>query len=101
MIDRYDVNNFINKCIGLDFPDLLIFSHDEYKSTLNRLGKIDRDTNYKIMRYNDFVHEFLFFIQSGIKPAGMRDDDFNRTKPIIEKLVEKGQLKRTILEMYQ
>lgn len=40
-------------------------------------------------------------VQSGIKPIAMKDEDFERTEPIIENLVKKGLVSPEFLQNYQ
>jgi len=96
--EMYDVDRFIRRCISLDFPELLGFVAKKREENSNK-----RKDSFEHLRarFCDFVHEFSFFLQSGIKPFGMSDSDFQKTKPIIEKLVEKGQFNDSVLKNYK
>jgi hypothetical protein len=59
-----------------------------------------KEKEYQVRRYRDFIGEYLFFLRSGIKPAGMREDDFQRTKEITLELVNKKNLKEDVLKVY-
>jgi hypothetical protein len=78
------------------------------ESQLNWLDKISfspkspyKEREYEILKYRDFIGEYLFFLRSGIKPAGMKEADFQRTKEITIELVNKKNLKEDILKVYE
>jgi hypothetical protein len=95
----YSIEKFIEECMSMDLFDIVKYT--ETKCNATEKSTKDRDEEYLRYKYYHFVHEFAFLIKTGIKPGTMPDDDFFRTKPIIEKLVEKGQLNNSILQIYQ
>jgi hypothetical protein len=97
--DFYSIEKFIKECMRMDLFDIVRYA--ETKCNATEKTRKDRDEEYLRHEYYHFVHKFAFLIKTGIKPGAMPDDDFFRTKPIIEKLVEKGQLDASILQIYQ
>ncbi len=60
-----------------------------------------RNIQSQINEYRSFIHEFLFTLRIDVKPASMNNSEFKRTKPIIESLVAKGELKKEPLSLYK
>jgi len=48
----------------------------------------------------DKIKGLLFWLQNGMKPAGLSDSDFRLLRPICVKLIEKKQLKEEALELF-
>ncbi|PSL26452.1 hypothetical protein [Chitinophaga ginsengisoli] len=100
---RFEIANFIAEAIKKDFTNLFIHCENELKwldgIKFNTASQY-RDWEWRIKEYREFIHEFTYILHTGNKPSGMKESDFKRTKPIIEALVEKGQLKSTILNIY-
>ncbi|HXL57541.1 MAG TPA: hypothetical protein VN958_14855 [Chitinophagaceae bacterium] len=101
---NYDINKFISEAKTKTYIELIEYCEDK----LNWLDKIRfskksplKDKEYEIKKYHDFIHEYLFFLRSGIKPAGMRKEDFEMTKEITTELVNKKNLKEEILKVYE
>jgi hypothetical protein len=97
--DFYNIEKFIEECMGMDRADIVRYT--ETKCDATERPRKDRDEEYLRHKYYHFVHKFAFLIKSKTRPFAMPGDDFFRTKPIIEKLVEKGQLNNSILQIYQ
>jgi hypothetical protein len=63
-----------------------------------------KSTKGRAEKFNDYINsarEVLFFLQSGVKPSGLTSFEFNKIKPMVEKLVEKGNLKKEILDYFE
>jgi hypothetical protein len=43
---------------------------------------------------------FLFFMQSGVRPADASSDEFALYRPLCERLVKKGQFKPSVLDLF-
>ena len=61
---------------------------------------IEKQYKHRAIEYRELLGGFLFFLRYGIKPSGVSELDFQSFRPAIEKLVEKGQLKSTILSLF-
>lgn len=101
--DKYDIDGYIRKCSNMDYMDVLEYTRKEVEGLrkINLNSKHLRNEKETIFVYMDFVSEFLFFLQQGIKPCGMREYHFNRTKPIIQNFVARGQWKPESLKQYE
>jgi hypothetical protein len=52
-------------------------------------------------RYTAYVGEFLFWVQSGIKPSSISFEEYLLYQPLCENLVKNGRLKQEILESFK
>jgi len=62
---------------------------------------IDKQYRDQAVKHRELLGGFLFFLRYGRKPAGISDWDFQSFRPAIDKLAEKGQLKSTILSLFE
>jgi len=62
--------------------------------------KAIRKRNHEQTEYMRAAGEVLFFLQSGIKPAALDNDEFMALKPLIQELVDKGNLKKEIMAYF-
>jgi hypothetical protein len=100
---KFEIEEFIEKAIKKDFANLFIDCEKELNWLKNlRVTKNSplKGMEWKIVGYRDFIHEFTFLLHNSIKPAGMKNADFVLTKPIMEALVQKGQVKPEVLAIY-
>ena len=88
---RFNIDSFIEKCKEKDWIDIVIFAEKEYNNSMNELKNVDPYVNEMRIRYNRFVHEFLFYIRNGMKPLGSSDEEFRKMQIVADKLIEKGQ----------
>ena len=51
-------------------------------------------------KYISTLKGLIFFIANGIKPGGVNDANFQLFKPIIENLIEQGEIKEEILKLF-
>ena len=104
---QYDFRAFLGSISDLSYPEMILEAEREGTAVERALSPgrgikgIDKQYKYKAMKYSELLGGFLFFLKSGIKPAGISDWDFQSFRPVIEKLVEKGQLKSTILSLFE
>jgi hypothetical protein len=101
--DPFDVDDFIAKAKGLELLALSGYCRSQLKwldAIKFTRGNSLTPIKDKIIYYRDFIREYCFFLQSGIKPGKMSDTDFERTKAITEALVAKGVFEREALGVY-
>lgn len=98
MIDRYDIDRYIAKCCNMNLLEIIAYSEKEFQWLEKRKfsSRESREDEYDIRKYKEFIHEFLYFLYTGIKPSRMPDEDFQRTKPIIEHLILDGYSKEAL-----
>jgi len=103
---QYDFQTFLNSISDLDYPEMIQEASQEGMRVQRALSPgrgikgIDKQYRYKAVKYEELLRDFVFFLKYGTKPTGMSDLDFHSFRPAIEKLVEKGQLKSTILSLF-
>ncbi len=103
---QYDFQAFLNSISDLDYLEMIREATKEGMAVQRALspGKgikgIDKQYKYKAIKYEQLLRGFVFFLRYGIKPAEVSDLDFPFFRPAIEKLVQKGQLKSTILSLF-
>lgn len=104
---QYDFQAFLNSISDLDYEKMIHQASQEGMRVQRALSPgrgikgIDKQYRYKAIKYEELLRDFVFFLGHGIKPAGISDLDFRSFRPAIEKLVEKGQLKSTILGLFE
>jgi hypothetical protein len=103
---QFDKNDLIKKYINKDLFDIIY----ELSSEIERLDKLHLNINhksnrhlsaYQLREYREYAGDFLFFLNSGITPAGIGIDGLKFFLPIINNLVDKGQLKQSVLDRFQ
>ena len=102
-ISRYNIDEYINRCCKMGFLEICDYSQKEYSNIkkMNLDNKEIREYKYLIKKYQDFIHEFLFFLTSGMKPSGMKEEDFQRIMPIIKHLVDVVQMNVNVLKIFE
>lgn len=70
--------------------EIQISSKNKYKFDIENM-------QYK---YISTLKGLIFFIANGIKPGGVNDANFQLFKPIIENLIEQGEIKEEILKLF-
>lgn len=100
----FKIDDFIREAKTKAWLELI----EHCEKQLNWLDKISfskkspyKEREYEILKYRDFIGEYLFFLRYGIKPGGMKDADFQRTKEITVELVNKKNLKEDVLKVYE
>ena len=89
---RKQMNEFLASLMELDFPHLQLALLDESK----RLAAIKKESEY----HNEF-RGLAFFISYNIKPTGVSNDSFQTFKPLIQSLVDRGELKPSALNIFE
>jgi hypothetical protein len=104
---QYDFQAFLNSISDLDYPKMIQEAGQEGMRVQRVLSPgrgikgIDKQYKYKAQKYEELLRGFVFFLRYGTRPSGISDWDFQSFRPVIEKLVEKGQLKSTILSLFE
>jgi hypothetical protein len=103
---QYDFNKFLNSIGNFNFAEVVIEAEKEVTVVDNALSPgrgrkgLDKQVKYEAGKYRALLGGFLFLLTQGGKPGGVWDEDFQSFRPVIEKLVEKGQLKSNILSLF-
>jgi hypothetical protein len=90
----FDFDAFLTSMAPLDYIEILRRADAECaraeRGSSGRGGL--RDRKLVDVTYARRVREFLFFMRHLIRPASVRDYDFESYRPVVEALVAKGQL---------
>ncbi|MEJ0002283.1 MAG: hypothetical protein WDN09_03910 [bacterium] len=104
MGNRFDTEEYIKEVKEMNLFELIAFSSQKVswleKIKFTKTSPYKKEDEYAISRYRKFIHEFLFFLNTGVKPQNMDEDDFQRTKIVTEVLVSRGELKNRALNVY-
>jgi len=107
MVQIYDFQRFLNRIGNLSLEEMIKETErvgDALQSRLypgrGRRG-LGKEHEFEARMYMERLGRFLFFLRTGIKPAGISDGEFQSFHPVIEKLVNKGQLKPAILDLFE
>lgn len=97
---NYDLNNFVQKYQDKNLGEILSFLFREVPH-LDRLhAKLKRNQDDGgLIFYRAHLGDFLFFLQSGVVPAGIGKDGLALFRPILENLVQKNAYKPEVLDL--
>jgi len=104
-VERFSIDKFIEGCLKLDWLDI----HLRCQNTVVWAESISfaKDADHIERARSSFIHfidQFCFMItkkNKAMKPPGMSTANFLKVKPIIEKLVASGDLKKDWLTLYE
>lgn len=99
---KYDINDFILKYQDADYLTLIVEVTKEVQQLDARYMRLKRNEyDEGLSYYRDHVGDFLFYLNSGMVPAGIKLDGLQKFLPIIENLVTKGQFKPEALNVFK
>ncbi|MGV3704527.1 MAG: hypothetical protein ACO1NU_04030 [Arcticibacter sp.] len=99
---KYDINDFILKYQDADFLTLIVEVTKEVQHLDARYMRLKRNEyDEGLGYYRDHVGDFLFYLNSGMVPAGIKLTGLQKFLPIIENLVNKGQFKPEALNVFK
>jgi len=107
-LERFNIDKFIAACLELDWIDMHIrcVNMGILAGSMN-IPVEEEDYKHKEelrLAFSRFMNEFCFIIDKehrAVIPPGMSDEDFEKVKPVIEKLVASGDLKKDWLSLYK
>lgn len=104
MTSPYNFQDFLERMARLDYHDILREADAEcgrVQKVSSRVRGAPRQRKMGSLQYLQRIKEFLFFMQHGIRPATASESDFQSYRPVVETLVEKGQIKPETLEVFR
>ncbi|HPM78889.1 MAG TPA: hypothetical protein PK961_17505 [bacterium] len=100
----YNFYEFVDSLMDLDRLEIINKAEWEGKNadrlSYNVKGAVQRRED-GIVEYSRKIGGLIFFLRNEIKPASMEEDDFQALRPLCEKLVEKKQLSKDVLDMFE
>lgn len=99
---NYDLNHFIAKYKDSDYIDLVELLSREVPNLDARYLRLKRNEyDYGLKNYREHVGDFLFYLNTGMIPAGIQITGLSKFQPIIENFVRKGQFKPEALDIFK
>jgi len=100
---NFDIRKFVEKIKEEDLPEIIEKTSREAKrienKSFNKKGA-KRARKEGSIEYLENLKGLLFFLKKGKKPDSVSDEVFQKYRPIIKNLVQKGELKKEILEKF-
>jgi hypothetical protein len=94
---RDEFEKFTRQIKGESYEKIIQEAKHEHSRC--RSSHRDKDRQQKA-QYRALMSGFLFWLQHGIKPTGLSDEEFATFRPICEELVSKNQLAAEALEAF-
>lgn len=101
---KYEINNLVLKYQDKDWIDIVVSLTQECKNLEILHDNIKRHkdiSEYDLLKYKKYAIDFLYFLNTGGTPAGIGIDGLKMFLPIINNLVEKGQMTSDVLKRFQ
>jgi hypothetical protein len=90
---------FLDSIKDMDYPRIMWEAESACAGAEPARGpKAGRATR---VEYAGLLKGFLFFMQHGIKPAGVSDEHFQLFRPVVENLVQKKQMLPEALKLFK
>ncbi len=100
---EFEIESLVKKYKDKDLP--VIWS--ELTSEVIHLDKLfskyrpkHNSSDNGLKEYREYAGDFLFFLNTGVTPVGIGIEGLRILLPVIKNLVEKGQLKKEILDRF-
>lgn len=107
MYQPYKFQSFLDRVKDLHYPEMIKAAEEEAQLIDGGLYQgrgrrgIRKEYRNLALEYRRLPGGFLFFLRYGIKPNGVSNAEFHSFKPAIESLVQKGQRKSEILNLFK
>ncbi len=102
-MQKYNFTEFLASMAKLDHDEILRRADAECdlveRRSYGRKGAV-REREFGSSEYAEQIKAFLFFMRSGSRPYGASDEDFQNYRPVVEALVQKGQIKPETLSAF-
>jgi hypothetical protein len=102
--DAFNFEEFLKAMLNKDFSEIIKMAEQEAYDVENRLykgggGFQARKTGG--LTYSKKVGEFIFFIRYGIRPSSTSNEDFAKYLPICNALIQRNQIKPSVLDLFK
>ena len=100
----FSIDRFIETVKSMDYPDIIRHANDEcakLEAAHRRIKGRRARGQSGLMSHVDFLKGFLFFIQGHGRPHGLSDHEFQKIRPVVQALVDKGQFKDEVLNWFK
>jgi hypothetical protein len=110
MEHEFDFERFLGRVSDMNLDEITTAAEEEAERVKRLLyppkGErgVGGQSSYPAHHYHTVLLGFIFFLNAGsrhgIKPGGISEAEFKSFKPVMVKLVEKGELPPTVLEPF-
>ncbi len=100
----YDFGKFLERVKDKDYLEILRLAIQEAEYLEPLLYRVRGAVKRREMGGCEYVaqlKEFIYFMRTGTKPMGVNNRSFLLYLPVCESLISKGQLKPSILDLFE
>lgn len=101
---RFDFDEFVRLVKDRDYHEIVALTQEESREAARRIaGKVRGAPAARKAgagEYKDLLGGLIYLLMQNQKPISVYDWDFKRMRPILESLVERGQLRREALTVF-
>jgi len=94
--NTYDLKEFLEAIVDGNYQDILEIAEQEHSDAESRPYSLKGN-----IRYAQMLNNFIFFLQHGMRPEVVSDQEFALYLPICEALVKKKQLSQSVLALFK
>lgn len=101
MAGRFDKSAFVERIKGLNIHVMIEAARSEIFDTESRYHGVRGDPQARdegSMRYVVFLKGIVYYLEHGQRPGALTGDEFHLLRPLVDSLVERGQLKASALD---
>jgi hypothetical protein len=97
-----EFDDFLQTVMNMDFVQMHHMVQREGQAAQNRLIHATKrhPAPLGLRGYEEALRGMSFWLYSGRRPDGMAASDFEKLRPICQRLIDKGQLKPTALAVF-
>ena len=100
-LKRFDLPKFVDSLKDLSLLEVIESCRKEYSWAETRLSKATRDEQYHIRNYYHPIRDFVWFVGNNGLPATTGKEGMIKFKPVVESLIEKGQMNPEVLKLLE
>lgn len=103
-LEEFNIDEFIEQCLKLDGPEMLLKCQNFGILVQSINPKEPSHNNNIVINFTRFIKHLQLIItkdEQALKPVGMSEENFFKARPIVEKLVAAGYLKKNWLNVYK
>lgn len=98
---KYDIDEFIKHIKAMDLINVIVtMNHELCDARTNLKGSNKKENGGDGTLYIFLLRSFLYFLQTGKRPLGLRDEDFNKLLPVVQNLVNKKMVNAKYLTAF-
>ncbi|MFC1636347.1 hypothetical protein ACFL5Z_16070 [Planctomycetota bacterium] len=103
-MEHYNFDAFLREMAELNYSDIIIKAIEAGeaadKSATGGHRGVVQARKMGVPEYSQRIGSFIRFMQNGRRPDGVDDEEFRKYLVVVRPLVEKGQLKPSVLELF-